>query len=372
MQLLVIGDALSPYTVAFSRFLKQHSPIITINIINTRHNVSDIELTDHILGAYDQFYTGQSVSTGISQINEKICQYDVICLHGFWDVVLSIYERLNHKDIFTVGVIWGSDFYRRNHDTIPLSGIFDRCDRVLVQTDEMEADLLKVYPLLPKKIRKCLFGIEPLESLTAMSSISSAKAKRSLGLAADSFVLTCGYNGNPFQNHIAIIDQLTAIISRLPANHVLIFPFTYQKDRRYMSLIENVLKKSPLTYYFIEDFMDSEQVSLLCLATDIFIQVQTTDALSASMREHLFAKSIVITGGWLPYQILVRNGFYFETIDELNSLGTMITGILDNYSEVKRKVELYNTPDKFEQYRWPKVIQPWYEAFLEYQTEKRD
>ncbi len=372
MRLLVIGDALSPYTVAFSRFLKQHSPIITIDIINTRPNVSDIGLTEQIRGAYDQFYTNQAIITIIKQVNEEISQYDVICLHGFWDIVLSIYRKLNHKNIFTAGVIWGSDFYRRDHATMPLSGILDRCDRVLVQTDEMETDLLKVYPLPPAKIRKCLFGVEPLESLTAMRGMPSAEAKHSLGLPADSFVITCGYNGSPFQNHIAIIDQLTAMISMLPENYVLIFPFTYQKDSRYMSLIENVMKQSSLTYYFIEDYMDSEEISLLCLATDMFIQVQTTDALSASMREHLFAKSVVITGGWLPYEVLVRNSIYFETIDELNSLGTKIRNILDNYSEVKRKVELYNTPDKFEQYRWPNVIQSWYEVFLEYKTEKQD
>src|SRR5690606_32118073 len=145
---------------------------------------------------------------------------------------------------------------------------------------------------------------------------SSAEAKLSLDLPEDAFVITCGYNGSPFQNHIAIINQLTAVISRLPTNYVLIFPFTYQRNNSYISSIDNVLKKSPLNCYFIEDYMDSEQVSLLCLATDIFIQVQTTDALSASTREHLFAKSIVITGGWLPYQVLVRNGTYFETIDE--------------------------------------------------------
>ena len=372
MKLLIIGDALSPYTVAFSRFLKQHTSTITLDIINTRPNVSDVELTEQVRGAYDQFYTSQTITTVVDQVNQNIYQYNVICLHGFWDIVLSIYDSLNHKKIFTAGVVWGSDFYRRDHSAMPLSSIFDRCDRVLVQTDEMKTDLLEIYPLPTTKIRKCLFGIEPLESLTAMKDISPAKAKRCLGLPANTFVITCGYNGSPFQNHVTIINQLTSIISRLPANSVLIFPFTYQKNIGYMSFIQGLLKKSPLTYYFIENFMDSEQVSVLCLATDIFIQIQTTDALSASMREHLFARSIVITGGWLPYQVLVRDGIYFETIEALDSLGAKITDILDTYSEVKRNVELHNTSDKFEQYRWPNVIQQWYEVFLEYKTEKND
>jgi hypothetical protein len=360
MKILVIGDAFSQYTIAFSRFLKQYDPAVVIDIINTRLAKSDIELADP--NVYDEIYESAFINT--------VIQYDIICLQGFWEVVLSIYNRLVTKDIFTVGMIWGSDFYRRDHSARSLSGILDRCDRVLIPTDEMAEDVLKVYSLPLGKIRKCMFGLEPLETLMTMKNISSAKAKRRLGLRADSFAITCGHNASPFQNHPVIIDHLIQIIPKLPANYVLIFPFTYGGNESYISSVKDKLKKSSLNYHIIEDYMSDEEVSLLRLATNIFIHVQPTDAFSGAMREHLFSKNIVVTGSWLPYQALVQNNIYFETINGLQFLGRKIAEILDNYPEGKRKAELYNTPEKFEQYRWPEVIQNWHQIFLEYKIEK--
>src|SRR5690606_11890899 len=147
MKLLVIGDALSQYNVAFARFLKRHDPSVTIDIINTRFMRSTDEIAEPIREVYGKIYRSRSVNISIlrkskrsgrmmqfrdkrivSQVNKKIEQYDVICLQGFWDRVLSIYKNLRHDGIFTVGAVWGSDFYRRNQSAGALAEIFDRCD----------------------------------------------------------------------------------------------------------------------------------------------------------------------------------------------------------------------------------------------------
>src|SRR5690606_21923209 len=166
----------------------------------------------------------------------------------------------------------------------------------------------------------------------------------------------------------SIIDQLAQMHDTLPSGCVLIFPFTYGGNNHYISRVKEKLERSSLNYRIIEDYLSDEQISLLRLATDLFIQVQTTDAFSGSMREHLFAKNMVVTGSWLPYQTLVRKGIYFETIKGLQFLGEKVSDLMVRYPEVKRKIDMYNTPGKFEQYRWPEAIGAWHQVFLEHKS----
>src|SRR5690606_31206598 len=116
MKLLVVGDALSQYTVAFARFLKRYDPSVEIDIINTRFMKSTDEIAEPVRSAYDKIYRSRAVSIAIltmpkvrgriawfrqkrviSQVNRKIDQYDVICLHGFWNIGISLYNRLRQK-----------------------------------------------------------------------------------------------------------------------------------------------------------------------------------------------------------------------------------------------------------------------------------
>lgn len=393
MKLLLIGDAFSQYTIAFSSFLKQHDPSVKIDIINTRLVDSNTGYNDIFRNVYDMVYKNGFINNIIlripkvrgvvnriiqkrivKEVNKVIDKYDVICLQGFWKNNLLVYNGLNASNIFTVGAVWGSDFYRRDglNNIQMLFNAFDRCDRVFVSTDEMINDIRMVYNLPKEKIRKCVFGLEPLEALVKMEKVSSIGSKLKSNFEGDSFVITCGHNASSFQEHYAIIEQLLKIRSSLPSSYLLVFPVTYGGTQDYILSIKNKLVESGLKFVMIEDYLTDEKVALLRLATDIFIQVQKTDAFSGSMREHLFAKNVVLTGEWLPYQALVNDGIYFETISNLDKIGENIVNIIENYQEYKRKVILQNTPDKFERFRWPISIKEWHRTFMEYKSVKHD
>lgn len=391
MRLLLIGDAFDQYTMAFSSFLKQYDPTVTVHIINSRLVSCQEANRKDFSESYDKIYKNGFISKSILRIpivrglmnfinkkkilyevNKTINTYDVICLQGFWDSSLNIYNKLHNEGIFTVGAIYGSDFYRRNTRNQMLFKAFDRCNRILVSSNEMINDIKSVYNLPIEKIRKCIFGLEPLETLILMKQVPPSIAKAKFDLKTDDFVITCGYNGSPFQEHFKIIDQLIAIKAELPSSYILLFPITYGGSKNYILSIKEKLESSGLNYLLIEDYLSDEEVSLLRLITDIFIQVQKTDALSGSMREHLFAQNVVITGKWLPYGSLLNDGIYFETINNLDELGETIVDTIENYSQYKGKAIFQNTSDKFERFRWPISIKDWHETLLEYKKVKND
>jgi hypothetical protein len=78
---------------------------------------------------------------------------------------------------------------------------------------------------------------------------------------------------------------------------------------------------------------------MLRSVTDVFIQVQRTDQLSASMLEHLYAGSVVITGGWLPYGQLTQRGIRFWTTPSIEQLTSELIACLDQLPERRAAVE---------------------------------
>ena len=65
-------------------------------------------------------------------------------------------------------------------------------------------------------------------------------------------------------------------------------------------------------------------MAALRLLSDIFIQVQTTDALSGSTQEHLYAGSFTIVGDWLPYKILKESGVVFNSVRSISEINGFI------------------------------------------------
>lgn len=94
-------------------------------------------------------------------------------------------------------------------------------------------------------------------------------------------------------------------------------------------LLSDIEYKMTGAYSIIEDFLSEEQVSALRLIGDVFIQLQTTDALSASTQEHIYAGARVIVGSWLPYSFLLENGVCFETVSDVSAIGPYLNKSLD-------------------------------------------
>ena len=75
----------------------------------------------------------------------------------------------------------------------------------------------------------------------------------------------------------------------------------------------------------------------LRLRTDIMIQVPDSDAFSATMIEVMFGGGILITGAWLPYGKLKRNGIYHCELEEFKYLAVNLQDIIENLTSYKIK-----------------------------------
>ena len=74
----------------------------------------------------------------------------------------------------------------------------------------------------------------------------------------------------------------------------------------------------------MREFMNDEQCARLRLASDAFIHAITTDALSSTMLDYLYAGTCVIAGSWLPYPQLDEKGIQLHRFDDFDQLPALI------------------------------------------------
>lgn len=384
MRLLIIGNALSPYTIYFAKYLKGYDAGITLDIIHTNTMNNSVFPEEF----HDLFYTVFRYKTQrgilskipkvravvfwlqkkllIRRVNRKLKNYDVICLHALTPINIQVFRFLRPGLQLVVGAIWGSDFYKRGGYESDVFNMMDSCDRIIVPNPKMQEDIISAHSVAESKFRHCIFGAQPLEELNKLIAVDPIVAKKRLFQCANYFVITCGYNGHSNQQHLDIINSFGAIKSQLPQNLLLVFPMTYGGESSYKERVKHQLESLGLNYTILENYLSEEDNASLRISTDLFIQVQKTDALSGSMREHLYAQNLVLTGAWLPYETLKNDGVYFEEINDMSSLSEKIAYILSNFSTLKVRVKTCNTINKFEKFRWPICIKDWYKVFNEY------
>jgi hypothetical protein len=132
-----------------------------------------------------------------------------------------------------------------------------------------------------------------------------------------------------------------------------------QELEAFKVILEKHLIASNTTYYINQHFYNKKELALSRLATDIFIHVHISDALSGSVLEMLYANTQVITGSWLNYKTFKNaNLDYLElqTIDELIELFTNPVIAKSTASNVNKVKENFNNAA---------IIARWHQTFQE-------
>ena len=130
---------------------------------------------------------------------------------------------------------------------------------------------------------------------------SSREVKKELGIPSDVTTICIGYNANEAHQHIKVIRQIELLPDDVKESVFLLLPMTYGRQQEYVDQVKQCLAESSLQHLVLETFMNDEQMAQLHCATDIFINAQKTDGLSASVLESAYAGAKLINASWLDY-----------------------------------------------------------------------
>ncbi|MFR1708044.1 MAG: methyltransferase domain-containing protein [Clostridium sp.] len=328
---------------------------------NERNNISRFINKVYIYKTKEEF----------ENILDNMEYYDFIHIHYLHSFYGEFYEKIKIASNKIIITIWGSDFYKANEqEKIRLKNLISISDKITFDNEVTMDEFCNYYKNTRKKSRVCRFGLKVLEYIDKLEELDKETIKSKLGVPANSIIVTCGYNADIYQQHLSIIESIKNTIKLISQDVYFIFPMTYKIDEIYLKSIKARLEVSGLNYKVIDEFMNYEEIAMLEKATDIFIQVQTSDTLSATMIENLYCKNIVITGSWLPYQPLKENGIEFIEVDMVDQVGDKLIWTIENMQKLQPNYD-YNNKIISNMCLWKHTASDWKELYTVHNSLKK-
>lgn len=312
---------------------KRYSDIefsLLTNTIEYKNNIFSEQLK-HI-------YYYQTMSD-LKTILSEIPVYDamqLLWIEWYW----CYFYRLIRKKAIRLNLnVGGSDFYRATEPERNYKRELIACsDTVTAETPETIREFVSYYHKDIKNDMGLLpFGVLVLEYINKNRDTDKNLIKEKYHIPMNKIVVTCGHNANIAHQHMKIIDALSELPENIQKQIVCVFPMTYPDVfESNIEAVRNRLEKVKFEYVILTEFMDFQSMAEYALISDVMIHVQTTDQLSSTMLEEMYAGSVVIAGSWLPYKFLHEMGIYFldvDTIPEVTAVLEDVVARIDTYQE---------------------------------------
>lgn len=282
--------------------------------------------------------------------------FDVVNIHTARIIYVALLPILASQKLITT--IYGSDFYRQGKLTKKIQKLIYQKSSCITFTNPLtQQSFLDYYNDFRDKSVVCRFGLGTLDFIDKNRNIPKSEIKKELGYSQDKTIVTCGYNASTAQQHEKIIKEILKLPQEILDNIQFIFPMTYG-DMTHKEKIKNILKSTILDYIVLENYLYGDKNANIKLASDIMINILTSDSFSGSMQEFLYAKNIVITGSWLPYELFDNEGIIYEKIDSLSALHSKISEVLNRDFTLDKNIKIINNLSS-----WNNNIKSWIEVY---------
>ena len=290
----------------------------------------------------------------------KTKQFDIVIVYqvpGYADTLVEIAHAYKVKIVFEP---FGSDILRvSDNERQRLKKAFAEVDGVV---GRKKSNVLlashDVYQVPDNKIfeqRGVVSGVVKLKDLKG--KFTRKEMHEAVGVPYSEYNIVCGYSGRESHRHRTIIEALIQVKDVMPEGYQIIFPMTYGAGAHHEIIIHyaNDLKAicdgAGLKTIFMTDFKTAEQMALLHLITDLFIEIQPTDNGNAFMIESLYSRNQIVTGSWLNYKRFEQFGVPYYLIDKPSELSEMLHKIFTRQVErakvPQELVDFFDVPDGY-------------------------
>lgn len=252
--------------------------------------------------------------------------------------------------------------FKRNYKKLILSYWGD--DILIPRQDEIEsqkkcfpyADLITVTVENSKRVFLERFGDKYADKLTfgrltgggiqgihdLASKVTIEDCRREFNVPDNKLCVVCGYNADPSQHQDVICNEVSLMSQKIKDKTHLIIPLQYGRiSDEYIIDVKNAAEKCGCSYEILEEYVPFERNSIMCLATDIYLNLRDSDAFSNAMKEQMYSGSIMIQGDWLKYKELDDCNAPVVKIKSLDELHTSLENLI-NEMEIKEKIQLFS------------------------------
>ena len=163
------------------------------------------------------------------------------------------------------------------------------------------------------------FGDAPFQYIDDQLELGINKCKKQYGIPEDKISVCIGYNASQAQQHLKVIEQIGKLDDEI--------------RRKIIAELDAAMKSSGIGYCILTKFLCPNEVAALRVATDIFINAQTTDSISASVMEAYYAGARLLNAGWLKYREFSNWGLDYDVFKSFEDICLLIERNVENLRE---------------------------------------
>lgn len=283
--------------------------------------------------------------------------------HNFQAKVIADVIRIMKSKAFVM--FWGSDILSISQgDALKLEWIISKANQINRLSEQAYERFNAFfgnkydYLLTATPLRFGTLALPYIKKLKENKSVE--QCKNALGISDDDAVtIAIGYNGKSRQQHQCVLKELNVLNDEIKHKLFLILHIV-GCDSAYKTELINAAKQTNIPHMIIDRSLDFEEISVLRIATDIFIHAQTTDGLSGSIRECLYADTLVINPTWIRYDELKKIGIEYIEYNHFNEIPLIIEKYIGGAIEVDLDK---NSRLIYQDHSWENVYTKWIDNF---------
>lgn len=357
MNILILGDANSPYVYEFVKRIPQKNKICILSITEQNRYISNYEekhikvisiqpcLAKYTLNKFNLVPT-------LMKISKEIC--DKISFGNRIDIMHVHYVEVNSmiclallwlkakKRILTY---WGSDLFRAKQiDYRLMTPFLWTATSIVFMIREQYDFFVDIYKKYVKKLHIIDMGTAILEVIDDVNrSMSKEDCKKAMGFPKEKIVIHVGYNKSQAQQHLELVKEITLLSKDVISKIFVVLPWGEEKceiEKEYRDNIEKVLNSVNVEYIFCTKFMSGKELAMFRRSCDIFLYGQTTDAMSDSCLEYVYAGGMFFCPTWLWNNYRLINSFpKCYCYSNFTEIGFLLGKVLDSGELMKENID---------------------------------
>ncbi len=279
----------------------------------------------------------------------KLGKVDVCHIHYLHRQSLLLYRLFRKKFGYLILSYWGTDIINPSpKEIIAQKKCFPYANKITVTVEHSRKVFQKRFGhQYDDKLCFGRFAGGAIQAIKEFSNnVTKKQCRENFSIPSEKLCVVCGYNANPAQHQDIILKE----VSKLPANikekiH-LIVPLQYSRiNLEYIATVKDLARNCGCSYEILEEYVSFERNAMMCLATDIYLNLRDTDAFSNAMKEQIYSGSHMIQGEWLVYDELDQSNAPVTKIKNIEDLHVTLTQLLCKIkfsNEIKLFEPFYN------------------------------
>ena len=273
--------------------------------------------------------------------HHNLASFDHLHFH-FPNILRAICIMLSPKKSNIIMTFWGSDIFRTSGLTYHfwMQKALKRANVINMSSNEMREALSSEFGReIDQKLKYSIFfpksGLIDQINNISQEPEQLSNFEKKYGLENNLPTIIIGTNGYEQNNHLQILRAIKNFSKKQKLN--IILPLTYGLSPSYLKQIKEITSDINSNTILLQDYLSWEELAAMRLVADLYISMPTTDAMSATVMESLYAENVCIVGSWLPYSTFRASGAYYLECETFDKLPEMLSEIIANIDEYKGK-----------------------------------